>query len=85
MDRITPLATFTCFYTAIGVLNALTNTPPPHLTKKKQWDYVGQHVSFIHSVLSIIISLYVYIQEGGIHYLQDTNYYHLIVISVIST
>lgn len=83
MDRLSPLITFTCFYSVLAILNILTNSPPAHLPKKKQWDYLGQHISFIHSVLSIVISLYVYFLEGGIHYLQETNFYHLIVISVI--
>lgn len=82
MDRLSPLLTFSCFYTVLGLVNILFNSPPKGLTRKKHWDYLGQHISLVHSVLSIIISLYVYILEGGIHYLEPTNPWHIMVIGV---
>ena len=85
MDRLSPLLTFSCFYTVLGLINILLNSPPKTLTRKKHWDYLGQHISLIHSVLSIIISLYVYILEGGIHYLEPTNTWHVMVIGVMLT
>jgi hypothetical protein len=85
MDRLSPLISFTCFYTILGVSNHFLTKAPSTLPLKKQRDYQGQHISLIHSVLSIIICLYVYLKEGGIDYLASTNQWHLLVIGVIFT
>jgi hypothetical protein len=84
MDRIIAISVFAGFYSLVSMANIAVNTPPQDLSKKKKWDFLGQHVSLIHAILAALISFYVYILEGGIRYNTPTNSYHIIVLGVIS-
>ena len=85
MDRLTNICVFFTIYSGIGMLNNHFNTPPSTLASKKSiQDYLGQHISLIHSVVAVIISLSIYIYEGGVYYSMPTNNYHAIAISVYS-
>ena len=85
MDRLTNICVFFTIYSVIGMLNSYFNTPPSTLASKKSMhDYLGQHVSLIHSVVAVIISLSIYIYEGGVHYNWPANNYHAIAISVFT-
>lgn len=84
MDRIIAISVFAGFYSLVSIANIVVNTPPQDLSKKKKWDFLGQHVSLIHAILAALISFYVYILEGGIRYNTPTNFYHIIVLGVIS-
>lgn len=55
---------------------------PQELKRKEQKDYLGQHLSILHAYSSVISSLIVYINEGGIDYNAPTNFWHELVISV---
>ena len=85
MDRLTCIVSFVMFYAVLSVLNLIVNVPPPKLISRKRWDYLGQHISMFHAITAVIICLYVYRIEGGIHYNAPTNSYHIIIISVIIT
>lgn len=72
-------------YTAIGVLNYRVTKCPESLTapnKSKEYrDFYGQHVSFIHAWIAVLLSLYVYLLEGGVDYEALTNQWHIIVMA----
>jgi hypothetical protein len=84
MDRVKIYFGFFSLYSLLSLTMSYIITPPASLSKKQKYDFLGQHVSFIHSVFAILISLYVYILEGGIFYEAPTNSYHIIVMSVIA-
>ncbi|OMJ89711.1 hypothetical protein SteCoe_8076 [Stentor coeruleus] len=80
MDRIITITGFAVFYSLVSIANIVVNTPPPDLSSKKKWDYLGQHVSLIHAFLATFIAFSVYLLEGGVHYNTPTNFYHIIVL-----
>ena len=82
MDRLLRLLGFSCGYAVLAILNNRLNTPPSSLSPRKKRDFLGQHISFLHSINSIFLCLYVYISEGGLNYNAPTNDSHIIVISV---
>ena len=82
MDRVTTLVGFCAMYSALATVNILVNSPPPYLTGKKKWDYLGQHISLVHATAAVVMALYVYCLEGGVNYLELTNFSHILVMSV---
>lgn len=73
------------FYTMISVILTHVLKTPKHLDTKEKRDFIGQHVSLVHSLLAIIITFYVYFTEGGIHYNDPTQLSHVIAFGVIIT
>ena len=69
-------------YSSLATLNILINNPPDSLTGKKKWDYLGQHISFIHATTAVLMGLYVYWLEDGVNYSELTNFSHVLVLSV---
>lgn len=82
MDRVTTLVGFCGMYSAIATLNILVNNPPPSLSGKKKWDYLGQHISLLHATAAVLMALYVYLLEGGVDYTGLTNFSYILVMSV---
>ena len=72
MDRTTPILLSASAYTFLGWLNyQLTPCPSALLAKDKQKEYrdfYGQHVSLLHSVIAVIFSVWLYLQDGGVLY-----------------
>lgn len=81
MDRISSLLFFTGAYSILCLFNITLQSPPSHLIGKKKWDFIGQYISLVHAITSVILSLYIYLIESGVHYSQATNSYHTLVIS----
>jgi len=85
MDRITPLGVSFICYTAISILNYRVTKCPASLNapnKTKEYrDFYGQHVSFVHAWITVLLGLYVYMLEGGVDYEMHTNQWHVIVMA----
>ena len=47
-------------------------------------DYIGQHVSMLHSIIATLLSIFIYIQEGGVDYNARTTENHVNLLSVKS-
>jgi hypothetical protein len=77
LDRITPVLCSTFFYTTLCFLaHKFVRTPEPLRGKEKEaayWDYYGQHVSIVHSVISSLLSLAYYFGTGGVRYNEEYN------------
>jgi hypothetical protein len=69
----------------MATINILIHTPPAELSDKKKWDYMGQHISLIHATSAVLMGFFVYCLEGGVHYSESTNFYHVLVLSVRTT
>lgn len=77
VDRVTPIVLSIAFYSLLGFVMHQTIQTPKSLKqeydKKKYYDYYGQHVSVIHSLLSLFISLGNYWYGGGVHYNEPSS------------
>ena len=68
------------FYTCINIALSMRISVPPHLNFKESRDYIGKHISFIHSFIACIMSLCVYVQDFGIDYESDFSYKYILVL-----
>ena len=81
MDRALPLCMFVGFYTISAAINAKLTKPPEYLPAKDYRDYQGQYVSILHSYMSVMLGLVVYIVEGGMRYEDPTSVLEVVAIS----
>jgi TLC domain len=79
MDHLIVVGTSLAFYSCLNVVFTLNITAPEHLSNKLARDYIGQHISLVHSVIACILSLRVYLQEG-IDYESDFTYPYIFVL-----
>jgi hypothetical protein len=68
------------FYSFINIILSTKIKIPPHLNFKESRDFIGQHISFIHSCLACMMSLAVYIRDLGIDYESDFSYKYILVL-----
>ena len=72
VDRLTPVALSITFYSFLGWIMHQTIQTPKSLIheydRKEYYDYYGKHVSLIHSLLSLFLSLGNYFYGAGVHY-----------------
>lgn len=85
MDRVTPLITaFGCYAGICAGLYRVIEAPEglTALSKPREYrDFYGQHVSFVHAWLAVLLSFCVYTFEGGVDYEALSNQHHIIVIA----
>lgn len=86
LSHAATLASFFIFYCVVAVVvRSIFEAPPKDISDKEVYDYYGQHVSLIHSVLAVIAASCVYIYEGGIDYHLPTLPRHSLVMYVMAT
>jgi hypothetical protein len=77
LDRLSPVLYCTVFYTTLCFLFHKFLKPPEALVGKEKeaayWDYFGQHVSIVHSLISSFLALAYYFGTGGVRYDEDYN------------
>lgn len=81
VEKLIPMFWFLVLYSCISLLCVNFLKTPVHLSKRKKKDYQGQHISLLHSVLSMVLAVIVYFAESGIHYNEETNFYHVMVLA----
>jgi len=81
VEKLIPMFWFLLLYSCISLLCVNFLKTPVHLSKQKKKDYQGQHISLLHSVLSMVLAVLVYFSESGIHYNDETNFYHVMVLA----
>jgi len=80
MEQLFPVGISFCFYTACcSVLHTLV-TPPKNISYKDQKDYLGQHVSFVHSLIACVMAVCFYYIDGGVQYSKTTEYRHIVLL-----
>ena len=83
MDRITPILVSLASYSVFALIISKIVNPPSDLTRKEQKDFLGQHLSIVHAYTAILLSVAVYVYEGGVDYNALTNMLHITVLGVI--
>jgi hypothetical protein len=68
------------FYSCLNVSLSLTIKIPSHLDYKQSRDFIGQHISFVHSMIACILSLGVYLLNSGIDYESDFSFKYILVL-----
>jgi hypothetical protein len=75
-DKLTPVLVSIFFYASLSYLIHRMIQKPKGLddmVRGEYFDYFGQHVSIIHSLLSLFLSFGSYIYHGGVHYNMPTT------------
>jgi TLC domain len=77
-----PLAIGALFYSILNIIIRLFITVPGYLLFKDQQDFIGQHVSLMHSIQAIGLCIASYIKSNGIDYMAPTEYLQVVTLSV---
>ena len=67
-------------YAGLNAVCALKIEKPAGLGMRETRDYIGQHISLVHSILACILSIIVYIGENGLNYEGGFNINHILVM-----
>ena len=78
--RIYVVAISAAAYSGLNLLCALKMEKPEHLSPKEVRDYIGQHISLVHSVLACIFSMIIYVGDNGVDYASEFNMNHILVM-----
>ncbi|CAG9315343.1 unnamed protein product [Blepharisma stoltei] len=73
MDRYIPVAAGAVFYSCLSAVLSFLIKPPEYLPQKEKRDFIGQHVSIVHSLNAILFSFAIYFYDGGLHYNDVTT------------
>jgi hypothetical protein len=68
------------FYSFLNIFISTRISIPPNLNFMRSRDFIGQHISFIHSFLACLMSMVVYIRDQGIDYESDFSYKYILVL-----
>jgi hypothetical protein len=79
-DHFITAAISTIFYSCLNIAFSLKISIPDHLSYKESRDYVGQHISLIHSLISCLLSFTVFVLDMGIDYESDFGYKYIFVM-----
>ena len=77
-----PIGVGAIIYSLLNLIVKSQISIPSHLSVKEKFDYIGQHISLIHSVEAIIMCIVSYIYSNGIDYIGDTDYLQVVTLAV---
>lgn len=80
MDYLTPVIISIIFYAFVNVFIQNIISPPAKSSDKEKRDHIGQHISLIHSCISVTWALIVYVNDNGIDYTSPTTNAHVLVL-----
>lgn len=80
IDHFFIVAISLIFYSCLNVACSLLIKAPEYLSYKDSRDYIGQHISFVHSSIACFLSFVVYINDRGIDYESDFSYKYILVL-----
>ncbi|CAG9325655.1 unnamed protein product [Blepharisma stoltei] len=80
VEYLMPVLASMLFYCGVNIALQYVVVPPPKLTDSQKKNYIGEHISLIHSIFASILALSVYISENGINYDTPTNASQIIVL-----
>ena len=73
-DVFLPMASGTIFYSVLNLVVYSKLSIPETLSIKDRKDFVGHHISLVHSVEAITLCIISYIYSNGIDYYGETDY-----------
>lgn len=82
MENFSIILNFSVFYSVTCISLQFLLPCPKSLIGHDKRDYIGQHVSMLHSIIATLLSLFIYIQEGGVDYNAKTTENHVSLLSV---
>lgn len=80
-DLFLPMIAGAVAYSLLNLIIRSRLKIPTHLERKEQFDYLGQHISLIHSVQAIIMCVFSYTYTQGIDYYGDTDYLQVLTLA----
>ena len=79
-DVFFPMAAGTIFYSLLNIVIYSKLSIPQHLSMKDKRDFIGHHISLVHSVEAIILCIISYVYSNGIDYFGETDYLQVITL-----
>ncbi|OMJ88185.1 hypothetical protein SteCoe_9918 [Stentor coeruleus] len=80
-DLFLPMIAGTIFYSLLNLGIRSRLKIPPSLEKKDKFDFIGQHISLIHSVEAIVMCIFSYTYSKGIDYYGETDYIQVVTLA----
>ena len=68
------------FYSCCNALCSIKVKVPESLKGKEARDYIGQHISLIHSAIASVLSIIIYIKDNGVQYEDQFEYRHVLLL-----